>query len=81
MQKQYSESVVSALLSADENGVIRIPPGSACEIEDLTKGLMELEKMVYLTRVEGVGYFRPFVLTKEGATLKRCLMISECVTA
>ena len=81
MQKQYSESVISALLSADGNGEIRIPPGSPSEIEDLTAHLMELETMGFFTRAEGVGYYRPFILTEHGEKLRSFLAKSENLSA
>jgi len=81
VESYISPLVIETLLSADATGLIEIPPGSACEIEDITNDLMALEKMGFLTRPIGSAYYRPFQLTEKGAKLKSTLVKAETVTS
>lgn len=77
MGSDISPKVIAALISADETGMIRIPNGSAGEIGEMTLQLVVLEKMGFLSRETGTGFYRPFYLTEKGRKLKRVLIKAE----
>ncbi|MGB8355309.1 MAG: hypothetical protein WCD79_15535 [Chthoniobacteraceae bacterium] len=80
MEDYISPSLVAVLLSADPTGLIKIPPGTACEIEDITSQLLVLETVGFLIRPAGTAYNRPFRLTERGAKLKSVLAKEEMAT-
>ena len=77
MESDISPTIIAALISANTTGMIRIPNGSACEIEEITLQLMLLEKQGFLSRVPGTGFYRPFQLTEKGERLKKVLIKAE----
>ena len=70
MKHKLTDSETSALISANEEGQINIPCGSACDIEAFRKTLINLEKMGFVSRKVGTAFYRPFHLTETGKTLK-----------
>ena len=70
MRNEPTESETSALLSANEEGQISIPCGSACEIDFFLKTLVRLEKMGFVSRKTGAAFYRPFQLTEKGLAVK-----------
>ena len=66
---------LSVLLSADEDGRINIPCGSASEIEEFRLTLLRLEKKGLVSRCEGVAFYRPFILTTSGVSARS---LSQC---
>jgi len=77
MESDISPKIIAALISADATGMIRIPNGSANEIEEMTLQLAVLEKMGFLSRTPGTGFYRPFHLTEKGVRLKKVLIKAE----
>jgi len=81
MKNKLTESEISALVSANENGQINIPCGSACGIETFRKNLINLEKMGFVRRKIGTAFYRPFQLTETGKTLKSEVLDSVSASA
>ena len=77
MESDISPAIIAALISADAMGMVRISNGSASEIEETTLQLMVLERMGFLSRGPGRGFYRPFYLTEKGQKLKKVLIKAE----
>jgi hypothetical protein len=74
METTLTESEMSALLSSNESGEIIIPCGSAMEIEARLETLLCLEEAGFASRNEGRKFYRPFVLTPKGKSLRAELL-------
>jgi len=77
MKRKLNELDVAALLSANEEGQINIPCGSATEIEAFHRSLLRLENAGYVSRSDGKMFYRPFVLTGDGKSLKAEFLVNS----
>ena len=77
MDIKLNESEITALLSANETGQIDFPCGSAMEIEAHLRMLLRLEKAGFVSRSGGKAFYRPFMLTPQGLSLKSELILND----
>jgi hypothetical protein len=70
MDYKLNELQIAAILSADPSGQIVIPCGTGAEIEAYLAALLRLEKAGFVLRDAGTAFYRPFVLTPQGHSLK-----------
>ncbi len=81
MESTLDESIVKALLSANETGRIDLPAGSALKKDAFVEKLKLLQKMGFVVREKGTAFYRPYQLTEKGANLRRVLLKAEQVPA
>ncbi len=70
MDYKPNDLQATAILSAAPSGQIVIPAGTGAEIEAYLAALLKLEKAGFVSRDAGTAFYRPFVLTPQGHSLK-----------
>src|SRR5437016_2385432 len=70
-----SKMEILALFSANEAGEMIIPGGSATKVDAFINSLLTLESAGFASRNAGKKFYRPFVLTPKGKSLKAELLL------
>jgi hypothetical protein len=68
--RKLSLAEIQPLLAVTETGCINIPSGSAMEIEIYLKNLLRLQKAGLVMRLKGKAFYRPFMITALGQSLR-----------